>query len=237
MRLLLAEDDLQLGQATCRGLMQLGYAVDWLTSGGRVATAVSTFAYDCIVLDLGLPEVTGQMCLQALRRAKQSTPVIVITALGDKATKIDVLDLGADDYLTKPYDIDELAARIRAVVRRAAARAHDDPVSLSHGPLTILPGTQSAEVDGAPVTLTNKEFWLLEALIRNRERIVTRRMLEESLYGWNDDRNSNAIEVYVHQLRRKLGARLILTVRGVGYRLASVSEWAGAEGGTRGISV
>lgn len=236
MRLLLAEDDLQLGQATCKGLMQLGYAVDWLTSGGRVAAAVGSYSYDCIVLDLGLPEASGQMCLQALRRTKQVTPVIVITAQGDKGTKIDVLDLGADDYLTKPYDIDELAARVRAVVRRAAMRAHDDALTLSHGRLTILPSTQSALVDGESVTLTNKEFWLLEALVRNRERIVTRRVLEESLYGWNDDRSSNAIEVYVCQLRRKLGAHLILTVRGVGYRLASVSEWVGSEGGPLGTS-
>jgi DNA-binding response OmpR family regulator len=236
MRLLLAEDDLQLGQATCKGLMQLGYAVDWLTSGGRVAAAVGTFNYDCIILDLGLPEVTGQMCLQALRRAKRAAPVIVVTAQGDKSTKIDVLDLGADDYITKPYDIDEVAARVRAVVRRAATRGPDDPVSMSHGPLTIVPTTQSALLHGEPVTLTNKEFWLLEALVRNRERIVPRRVLEESLYGWDEDRTSNAIEVFIYQLRRKLGAQLILTVRGVGYRLATATELLGVEGGSRGTA-
>ena len=234
MKLLLAEDDLPLGQATCKGLMQLGYAVDWLTSGGRVAAAIDTYTYDCIVLDLGLPEVTGQMCLQALRRANRTVPVIIITARGEKETKIELLDLGADDYITKPYDLDELAARVRAVVRRAALRSSDDPAGLAHGPLSIMPSTQSASINGQQVVLTNKEFWLLEALMRNRERIVTRRVLEESLYGWDEDRTSNAIEVFIYQLRRKLGPQFIVTVRGVGYRLATVGELSLSTGAHHG---
>jgi DNA-binding response OmpR family regulator len=224
MRLLLVEDDLLLGQATCRGLMQLGYAVDWLTAGARVAPVVETYAYDCIVLDLGLPDVSGQLCLQALRRSRRAVPVIVITARGEKEAKIELLDLGADDYLTKPYDIDELAARVRAVVRRAPARTDESEQQISHGSLSIFPTTQSVLVDGEHVELTNKEFWLLEALMRNRQRIVPRRALEESLYGWDDDPTSNGIEVFVYQLRRKLGPHAIRTVRGVGYRLGSASD-------------
>lgn len=220
MRLLLAEDDLPLGQATCKGLMQLGYAVDWLTSGGRVRDAVDAYTYSCILLDLGLPEVSGELCLQAIRRAQVTTPVIVLTARGEKASRIEMLDIGADDYMIKPFDVDELAARVRAVVRRVAAGRPDQDLELSHGTLRIHPATQTAMLDDSPVVLTSKEFWLLEALVRNKGRIVTRRMLMEALYGWDEDLSSNAIEVFIYQLRRKLGAHVIQTVRGVGYRLS-----------------
>ncbi len=223
MRLLLTEDDLPLGEATCNGLMQLGYAVDWLTSGARLGTAVATFDYDCVILDLGLPGQTGQQCLQAMRKARQDVPVIVITARADKSTKIELLDIGADDYLVKPFDIDELAARVRAVARRTLVPGSGG-AELRHGPLLLQPATQTASVSGVPVVLTRKEFWLLETLVRQRDRIVTRRALEEALYGWDEDPSSNALEVFIYQLRRKLGSGFIKTVRGVGYRVASAAE-------------
>jgi DNA-binding response OmpR family regulator len=218
--MLLVEDDRLLGQATTRGLMQMGYAVDWLTEGVRVEAAVGSFDYSCVLLDLGLPDIPGELCLQTIRRAKQKMPVIVLTARGEKATRISTLDIGADDYLIKPFDVDELAARIRAVVRRAGAGRTNQNLELSHGMLRLHPATQSVTNGDSPVVVTSKEFWLLEALIRNKDRIVTRQMLIEALYGWADDLTSNAIEVYVHQLRRKLGGHLIQTVRGVGYRLS-----------------
>lgn len=226
MRLLLAEDDMLLGEAMTRGLRQMGHAVDWLTSGARLAPAVKGQAYDCILLDLGLPEVPGDVCLQRLRKENLKTPVIVITARDGKDEKIRVLDGGADDYLAKPFDLDELAARIRAVVRRGAERGEAElAIEFVSGRLSIHPPTQSVQFAGESKTLTTKEFALLEAMVRQRSRIVTRRMLEERLYGWGDDLTSNTIEVYVHQLRRKLGKELIKTVRGLGYRLARADEF------------
>jgi DNA-binding response OmpR family regulator len=224
MRLLLAEDDVLLGQATCKALMQLGYAVDWLTSGVTVVSAIQTYAYDCVLLDLGLPEVSGQLCIQALRKSSRTTPVIVLTAREETNAKVEMLDLGADDYIVKPFDVDELAARIRAVARRSAAKGLDAETELAHGHLRINPAAQSVSLGSEHVRLTNKEFWLLEALMRSPGRIVTRQSLEDALYGWNDDCSSNAIEVLIYQLRKKLATRVIHTVRGVGYRLASLSE-------------
>jgi DNA-binding response OmpR family regulator len=225
VRLLLAEDDLMLGQAVSKGLNQVGYAVDWLTSGGRLSVAVKSFAYDCILLDLGLPDVPGDVCLRLMRREKINTPVIIITATDGKDAKIRMLDCGADDYLAKPFDLDELAARIRAVVRRSGERREaEEALDLKVGTLVLQPASQAVTLDGEPRALTAKEFWLLETLVRNRERIVTRRALEEALYGWGDELGSNTIEVYVHQLRRKLGKGLIKTVRGLGYQLARPGE-------------
>ncbi|MBL8326111.1 MAG: response regulator transcription factor [Rubrivivax sp.] len=226
MRLLLAEDDVLLGEAVSRGLMQLGYAVDWLTSGERLRLAVKNYTYDCILLDLGLPDVPGDTCLRLLRQEKLNTPVIVITARDGKSDKIRVLDGGADDYVSKPFDLEELAARIRAVVRRGAERAEaEQTVDFMCGTLELHTGSQAVLLGGQPKMLTTKEFWLLEAMVRNRHRIVTRQMLEERLYGWGDELTSNTIEVYVHQLRRKLGKDLIKTVRGLGYRLARTDEF------------
>jgi DNA-binding response OmpR family regulator len=224
MRLLLAEDDVLLGQATCKALMQYGYAVDWLTSGQTVVSAIQTYAYDCVLLDLGLPEVSGQLCVQALRKSSRSTPVIVLTAREETNTKVEMLDLGADDYIVKPFDVDELAARIRAVARRSAAQGPDAAAELTHGHLRMNLAAQTVSLGSECVRLTNKEFWLLEALMRSPGRIVTRQSLEDALYGWNDDCSSNAIEVLVYQLRKKLTTQVIHTVRGVGYRLASLAE-------------
>lgn len=226
MRLLLAEDDVLLGEALSRGLMQLGYAVDWLTSGERLRLAVRNYSYDCILLDLGLPDVPGDRCLQILRQEKLNTPVIVITASDGKHDKIRLLDGGADDYVAKPFDLEELAARIRAVVRRGAERGEaEQRVEFRSGTLSLHSGLQTVFLGGEQKPLTTKEFWILETMVRHRHRIVTRQMLEERLYGWGDELTSNTIEVYVHQLRRKLGKELIKTVRGLGYRLAQAHEF------------
>ena len=225
MKLLLAEDDLMLGQATCKGLQLEGHTVDWVTSGDRVAVALKTHRYDCVLLDLGLPEVSGEACLEVLRRAKDPTPVIVITARGHKDDRIAVLDIGADDYLVKPFDLDEVAARVRAVVRRSQAREGEAvSAELVHGPLKLISSTRTALWNGNVVPLKNKEFWVLETLMRLRNRIVSRQHLEETMYGWTDDLSSNTIEVYIHHLRRKLGSAVIVTVRGIGYQLATEAE-------------
>jgi two-component system OmpR family response regulator/two-component system response regulator QseB len=168
--------------------------------------------------------------LRALRRAKKSTSVIVASARHQRQSKLDLLELGADDYLTKPFDIDELAARVRALSRRAAARGGGELMQITHGALSIWPATKQVTLGGKPVALTNKEFWLLEVLMRNRDRIVTRRTLEDNLYGWDDSRTDNALEVFVYQLRRKLGADLIRTVRGVGYQLTAAAVIPDLEG-------
>jgi DNA-binding response OmpR family regulator len=224
MKLLLAEDDPLLGRATCKALSQLGHVVDWLSTGQRVLSAVETYTYDCILLDLGLPDVSGEQCLRAIRSTSRTIPVIVLTAREASGAKIEMFEKGADDYLVKPYDIDELEARIRAVVRRVAGHRGSEGVELVHESLRVNPATRSVVLGKVPLKLTNKEFWLLESLMRSGGRIVTRRSLEESLYGWEDDCSSNSIEVFVFQLRRKLGPGIIHTVRGVGYRLSSIED-------------
>lgn len=224
MRLLLAEDDRLLGQATCKALEQLGHEVEWLTSGLEVARRAAVTPYDCALIDLGLPEVSGRSCIQALRQAGNPLPVIVLTAAHSVETKIDVLDLGADDYLVKPFDVDELAARVRAVVRRKAESHAAGDAMLVHGPLLVNTASRAVSLHGEYLHLTSKEFWLLDVLVRSKGRIVTRQALDDALYGWDGECASNAIEVFVYQLRRKLGAQTIRTVRGIGYRLASEAE-------------
>jgi DNA-binding response OmpR family regulator len=230
MRLLLAEDDQLLGRATCRGLGQLGHAVDWVVTGRQAFAAMETHTYDCIILDLGLPEMSGEECLRALRRVKRTTAVIVATARQEQQAKLHLLELGADDYVTKPFDIDELAARARALYRRAGVRTGSGLLQLVHGALSVLPASKQVTLRGKSVELTNKEFWLLEVLMRNWDRIVTRRTLEDHLYGWDESRTPNALEVSVYQLRRKLGTKIIRTVRGVGYQLAVPEVTHEAEG-------
>lgn len=228
MKILLAEDDLLLGQATCQGLQQEGYTVDWVTSGSRVAVALKARSYDCILLDLGLPEVSGEACLEVLRRSKDPTPVIVVTARGEKTDRIALLDIGADDYLVKPLDLDEVNARVRAVVRRSQMRdSHDTAPEMVHGPLRLRSATRTVMWGDDIVILKNKEFWVLETLMRLRNRIVSRQHLEETMYGWTDELGSNTIEVYIHHLRRKLGSHLIVTVRGIGYQLAPEADLVG----------
>lgn len=218
MRLLLVEDDARLAGAVRTWLGHDGIDVDWIATGREVEPQLRGKVYDWIVLDLGLPDVDGDVVLRQLRAAGFEQPVIVITAREQVEDRIRLLDLGADDFLVKPVHLDELAARLRAVRRRRGTSPAGE-AALREGSLCVVPASRTVTVDGNYVPLTNREFWLLEALLRNKGRVLTRDQLVEALYGWDDDIVGNAIDVHVHHLRRKLGAKLIRTVRGVGYTL------------------
>ncbi len=221
MRLLLAEDDTVLGRAICGFLMRDGHAVDWATDGVQLLALSAKYEYDCVLLDLGLPGLSGDECLVTMRRHENATPAIVITARGFKDHRIRLLDIGADDFLVKPFDLTELAARVKAIVRRSRVPEHGGEDTLTHGPLTLQRSNSTVLWHGVPVALTGTEIRVLEALVHNKSRIVTRQHLEAEIYGWNEDVGSNSIEVHVHYLRRKISPDLIRTVRGVGYQIAS----------------
>jgi len=214
MRLLLAEDDPQLGDGLTVGLRQDGYAVDWVKDGVAADLALKTENFDLLVLDLGLPKLAGMEVLARLRGRGQTLPVLIITARDATGDKIAGLDSGADDYVVKPIDLDELAARVRALARRSAGRA--SPL-LRHGEIELDPAAHRVTLGGVPVELATREFSLLQALLQNAGRVMTRAQLEASLYGWRDEPDSNALEVHIHHLRKKLGANVIKTLRGVGY--------------------
>ncbi len=218
MRILLAEDDASLGE-TIRDWLRLdGNAVDWVERGDTARTALRTHHYDCLLLDRGLPGLSGDALLAELRAAGNAVPVLLITAFNALADRVEGLDLGADDYLVKPFELEEMSARIRAAVRRSANQAGK---LLVHGDIALDPETRQASLQGRPVALTAREYHVLHALLLRKNGIVTRAQIEESLYGWGDEVESNAIEVYIHNLRKKLGAGSIVTVRGLGYRLKS----------------
>lgn len=219
MRLLLAEDDVVLGRATCIYLMRDGHAVDWVTTGNQLLELSGKYSYDCVLLDLGLPEFDGRDCLINLRARENTTPVIVTTARGFREHRIQLLDLGADDYLVKPYDLAELGARLKAIVRRSQVAERSSADAASYGPLVLLPASNSVQWQGTTLPLTAREFRVLEALLRRQPRSVSRQQLEAEVYGWNENVASNAIEVHIHNLRRKLSNELIQTVRGVGYQV------------------
>ena len=219
MRILLVEDDRMLGDGLQAGLTQAGYAVDWLRDGEAAVAALSTESFAAVVLDLGLPKRDGLSVLQWLRSRHDATPVLILTARDQLEDKVRGLDLGADDYVLKPFDLDEVAARLRALVRRAHGRP--EPV-LTLGGVELNPAARTVTRAGMPVELTSREFDLLHVLLQNADRVLTRRTLEEQLYTWNDAVDSNALEVHIHHLRKKLGSELIRTVRGVGY-MASAS--------------
>lgn len=214
MRLLLVEDDPLLGDGLRVGLTQAGFTVDWVKTGEEADAALATDEFTLMVLDLGLPRLSGMELLRRLRRQGKSIPVLILTARDAIQDKVVGLDSGADDYLVKPVDLDELAARIRALIRRAGGRAA--PV-LEHGALRLDPAARSVTLDGVPVELSAREFALLQLLLENCGRVLTRTQLEQALYGWGEGVESNAVEVHIHHLRRKLGAELIKTLRGVGY--------------------
>lgn len=214
MRLLLVEDDSMIGEAVLDLLRAEQYAVDWARDGDAADTALRTQAYDLVLLDLGLPKRDGLAVLRDLRARKNRTPVLVATARDAVAQRIEGLDAGADDYVLKPYDLDELLARIRALLRRAAGRA--EPV-YEHQGVSINPATREVTVRGAPVVLSGREWAVLEPLIARPGMVLSRQQLEDKLYGWGDEVSSNAVEVYIHGLRKKLGPELVLNVRGVGY--------------------
>ncbi|MCO5356057.1 response regulator transcription factor [Acidovorax kalamii] len=214
MRLLLVEDDPMIGEAVQDLLRAEHYAVDWARDGDAADTALRTQPYDLVLLDLGLPKRDGLAVLRDLRTRKDRTPVLVATARDAVAQRIEGLDAGADDYVLKPYDLDELLARIRALLRRAAGRA--EPV-YEHRGVSINPATREVTVHGTPVVLSGREWAVLEPLIARPGMVLSRQQLEDKLYGWGDEVSSNAVEVYVHGLRKKLGPELVLNVRGVGY--------------------
>jgi DNA-binding response OmpR family regulator len=214
MRVLLAEDDPMIAKGLERALRQDGYAVDAVADGRSAAEALRTSVFDLVLLDLGLPGRDGLKVLRELRDRGDSTPVIIVTARDDVQNRIAGLDCGADDYIVKPFDLDEVAARMRSVLRRAAGRA--DPC-IRHRGVTLDPVAHTVERDGEPVVLSAHEFSVLEALMQRPGAVLSRAQLEERLYGWGESVESNAVEVYVHGLRRKLGSDVIRTLRGVGY--------------------
>lgn len=224
MRILLAEDDRMIGEAVCTALRQDGYTVDWVRDG-RLAEAalvqVPREHFDLALLDLGLPHQDGLAVLRAVRLAKCTLPVIIITARDGIGARITGLDAGADDYLVKPFDLDELAARIRSTLRRSSG--HVEP-ELHLGDVHIQPATRSVRHGDQVVALSAREYAIVDALITRIGAILSRAQLEERLYGWNDEVESNAIEVHIHSIRRKLGADFIRNVRGVGYYIAKPEQ-------------
>lgn len=219
MRVLLVEDDELLGSAVQKHLGHDGFAVDWITSGREFTEAVNCHIYDFVILDLGLPDTDGGVLLERLHSAQLDTRVIVTTARGSISDRVSLLNKGADDFLVKPFDLDELTARIRCLLRRLPI-ADGNANATSHGLLQLYPLRLGASWDGVEVSLTHREFWVLETLVRRKNQVLSRRQIEETLYGNGAELDSNAIEVYVHMLRRKFRADLIHTIRGVGYKIA-----------------
>ncbi len=220
MRILLAEDDGMIGEVVLDTLRAEGYAVDWVKDGAMADTALATAEYDLLLLDLGLPKKTGLDVLRGLRARKARLPVLIATARDAVAERVAGLDAGADDYLVKPYDLDELLARVRALLRRAAGRA--EPV-YEWGQVRITPATREVTLAGQPVQLSAREWAVLEPLLARPGRVLSRAQLEDKLYAWRDEISSNAVEVYIHGVRKKLGAGLIQNLRGLGY-LVPVQE-------------
>ena len=221
MRILLAEDDPILGDGLRAGLRQLGFQVDWVRDGISAERELASGDYAAAVLDLGLPLKDGLDVLQALRARKITTPVLVLTARDAVPDRIRGLDLGADDYVVKPVDLHELGARLRSLVRRSHGQTQD---ALRCGGLLLEPAARQVSLDGAAVVLSTREFDLLHALMLNAGRIMSREQLEQQLYSWGQEVESNTIEVHIHHLRRKLQPDLIQTVRGVGYTVLCSPE-------------
>jgi two-component system OmpR family response regulator/two-component system response regulator QseB len=218
MRLLLVEDDRMIGSTLRQALRLEGHAVDWVYDAAAAAASLASERFDLVLLDLGLPPhpkyASGLDVLRELRARGDATPAIVLTARDALEDRVAGLDAGADDYLVKPFELDELNARMRAVLRRHAGRA---ATRLEHEGVTLDPSTRQVTRDGEPVLLSAREFALLEALMQRPGAILSRAQLEDRLYGWGEEIESNAVPVYIHQLRRKLGAEFIQTLRGVGY--------------------
>jgi len=221
MRVLLAEDDPMIGASVRQGLSQDGFTVDWVEDGRAAELALANGVHDALLLDLGLPKRAGLEVLGAMRRRGDARPVLILTARDAVADRVAGLDAGADDYMVKPFELDELAARLRALLRRSSGRAV--PV-LTHGEVELDPAAHEVRRNGEPVALSAREFALLEALLARPGAILSRVQLEEKLYGWTDSVESNAVEVHIHALRRKLGADFIRNVRGVGWMVARATR-------------
>jgi len=214
MRVLLIEDDAMIGEAVDQALRRNSWAVDWVRDGEKADTAMRTLDYDAVLLDLGLPRRDGLSVLRDLRARGSQVPVMIMTARDAVSDRIDGLDAGADDYLLKPFDVDELLARLRALIRRSAGRAEP---AWTFGKLQIDTVNRQVQVAGEPVVLSAREWAVLEPLLARPGQILSRAQLEEKLYGWGEEISSNAVEVYIHKLRRKLGSEAIRNVRGLGY--------------------
>lgn len=219
MRILLAEDDVLLGEGLQEALILQGYVVEWFKDGVSVLRALEASPFDLLVLDLGLPRMDGMEVLANLRKQQLAVPVLVLTARDALSSRVAGLDAGADDYLLKPFDLDELLARIRALTRRAVGRTSN---RMEFGRLALDLGNHQVFLDEKAVALSRREFLLLKELCINSGHILSKTQLEESLYGWSEEVESNALEVHIHHLRKKLYPELIRTVRGVGYLVDNV---------------
>lgn len=216
MRLLLVEDDPMIGESVRKGLRQEGFTVDWVQDGRAGELALEDKVHDLALLDLGLPGKEGLDVLKSARRKGNRIPVLILTARDAVPDRVAGLNAGADDYLIKPFDLEELSARIRALLRRQAGRAEE---TIRHGALTLAPASHEARLGGQPLALSAREFALLEALLERPGVVLSVAQLEEKIYGWDDEVGSNTIEVYIHSLRKKLGPGFIKNVRGVGYMI------------------
>ncbi|WP_308724693.1 response regulator [Metapseudomonas otitidis] len=214
MRLLLVEDDPALGEGVRTGLRQEGYTIDWLQDGASALHALQTEEFDLVVLDLGLPRLDGIELLKRLRGGSATLPVLILTARDATEDRIAGLDAGADDYLVKPFDLNELKARLRALLRRSTGRA---TVLIEHAGITLDPSSQQVTYNGQTVVLTPKEYLLLHELLAQPGKVFTRERLTQLLYGWEEEAESNTLEVHIYHLRKKLFSELIRTVRGIGY--------------------
>lgn len=216
MRILLIEDDRLIGDGVKAGLGKMGFSVDWFVSGTEGDAALDAAPYDAVLLDLTLPERDGLEILRRWRQQGKDVPVLILTARDAIEQRVEGLQQGADDYLCKPFALSEVAARLQALIRRRHGQLQP---TLQHGNVVLSPASHSVLRDGEPVLLKNRELALLELFMRNPERVLTRAQLEEKLYSWDDEVSSNAVEVHIHHLRKKLGSAFIRTVHGVGYRL------------------
>ncbi|SDP28346.1 two-component system, OmpR family, response regulator QseB [Ralstonia sp. 25mfcol4.1] len=219
MRILIVEDDPMLGDGMQRGLKLMGHAVDWFRTGADADRAIAAMHYDAVLLDLGLPDQDGVTLLSRWRNQGRQTPVVVLTARDAVQSRISGLDAGADDYLIKPVDLDELAARLRAHTRRSAGMP--EPV-WRHGPLEYHPAARLAVWQGKSVDLTSRESMLLELLLAHPNRVLTREFLRDKLYEWEKGSESNTLEVHIHHLRRKIHPGIVRTLRGAGYTLGTL---------------
>ncbi|NYT76463.1 response regulator [Alcaligenaceae bacterium] len=220
MKILLVEDDKLLGDGIAVGIGQAGLAVDWVQDGQQAETALALGSYDAVVLDLGLPQLSGMELLRRARARGETLPILILTARDAVADRVAGLDAGADDYLVKPFDLTELQARLRALLRRSKGSA--DPV-ISHGELRVDLAGHSVSLSNKSVALSAREFAILHTLLLNAGRVMSKAQIEEQLYGWGDEIESNAVEVFIHHLRRKLYPELIRTIRGVGYMIEKVA--------------
>ena len=220
MRILLVEDDRMIAEGVRKALRSDGFAVDWVQDGDAALTALGGETYDLLLLDLGLPKRDGIDVLRTLRARGLALPVLIVTACDAVADRVKGLDAGADDYLVKPFDLDELGARMRALIRRQAGRSES---LIRHGALTLDPASHQVTLDGVPVALSAREVALLEALLARPGAVLSKSQLEEKMYGWGEEIGSNTVEVYIHALRKKLGSDLIRNVRGLGYMVVKES--------------